>query len=78
MVYPFRLPIVGVAKFCNDGELPCSNMEYEDVVYCPDTMTYKTASQEKEIRRLKEELENKKMERKKSLESIISYFYKRN
>lgn len=77
MVYPFKLPKVGVARFCDSSEPPVTNIEYEDVIYCPETMSYKTATQERQIQALQKELELQKVKKKKSLDDIISYFYKR-
>lgn len=52
--------------------------EYDEVWLDPITLTYKTRHQEEQIQELKEQLENKKKEREKSLKSIIGYFYKKS
>jgi len=54
-----------------------SYREYEEVYYDWNTMTYKTKSQEIENQILQNKLRMKEEDRKKSLKSIIGYFYKR-
>ena len=45
--------------------------------YDEKTLTYGTLHQSEEISLLKQQLEDKKAERQRSLKSIIGYFYKR-
>lgn len=77
-----------MAAFSNDVRFPRpprissgygepSLSKYDEVWFDPNTLTYKTRHQEEQIRELKEQLENKKKEREKSLKSIIGYFYKK-
>lgn len=77
MSYPIRLPKVGYARASFGAEISTADMGYEEVIYCPETIGYKTVTQEREIIKLRKELEEKKVDRRKSLDNIISYFYKK-
>lgn len=77
MAYSIRLPKVGYARASFGAEISTADMGYEEVMYCPETMEYKTVTQEREIIKLRKELEEKKVDRRKSLDNIISYFYKK-
>ena len=73
---PYRIPLPQQARVITNGDIP-TNIEYDEVYYDHNTMSYKTASQERQNQILRLEIENKKQERKKSLKSIVGYFYKR-
>jgi len=59
-----------------DGEIT-SQVEYDEVIYNYNTMTYETLSQRNQIIQLQNELAEKKKDTRDKLKSIIGYFYKR-
>lgn len=74
----YKMPIIPPPRVRSgyDFDTP-TRMEYDEVIYDPRTNRYLTLSQEKEIERLNKELEEKKVERRKDLENIIGYFYRK-
>ena len=68
-------PTPQVRSVCDFG-VP-SRMEYDEVIFDPRTNRYLTLSQEREIERLKKELEEKEEIRNEGIKNIIGYFYKR-
>lgn len=53
-------------------------VDYEEVIFDYKTNRYLTLSQEREIQRLNKQLQEVNVEKKKKLEHIIGYYYKRN
>lgn len=53
-----------------------TQQQYDEVYRDHGTMMFRTRSQDNEIRRLQDALADKKIERERSVKSIIGYFYK--
>jgi len=76
----YRIPLPGEPRIISsnsDEYRNCDFNKYDTIIYSPETNTYQSVNQMRRIRELESQLEDKKKEREKSLESIISYFYKR-
>ena len=71
----YRLPIPKVAKV---GNINPEQLEYDEVIYDYNSNRYLTLSQMRENEALRKQLELQKVEKRRNLENIIGYYYKRN
>lgn len=69
--FPRRVPIQ------RRGEGETSKVEYDEVIYDYQSDRYLTRHQQEEIKKLKMELEQKKIDKRNKLKNIIGYYYKR-
>lgn len=77
--YYQKIPIIPPVQVFR-GDMPpgsTSQMQYEEVYQDHNTMTIRTRGQDEQIKRLEAELQEKKKDKRKKLESIIGYFYKK-
>jgi hypothetical protein len=73
-----RYPKMPAPNF-RDGSTPTYNdLGYYEIYKDQDTMTYRSIEQDKEIAKLKFELQEKQKTTKLRLENLIAYYYKRN
>ncbi len=75
----YKLPIIPLPKVHrvgDDRDIP-TQVEYDEVIYNYNTMTYETLSQRNQIQQLRQELEEKEKQRVKNIKSIVGYFYKK-
>lgn len=76
MVNDYREFLVSKIKMAN-YERGVSTAQYDTILYNPHTNTFESLEQKRKIEKLESELKKKEVEREKSLQSIIAYFYKR-
>ena len=82
MAYGFNGSIVKIAKqqemtIASSIDMPTAQIEYEEYYYNPNSMSYTKIENPHEIERLKKELVQQKEEKKRKLQNIIGYYYKR-
>lgn len=70
-----KLPRFRTAQ--NISDIPLQALEPDELYYDYASSSYRTKSAEAQIRLLQEQLKNKEVKRKKDLQHIISYYYKR-
>ena len=77
-MYPdrFKIPLPTPPRVVMHGQIP-DQIQYDEAYYDYQTATYRTRSQDVQIQRLKEELEEKKRSDRDKVKSIIGYFFKR-
>ena len=73
-----RLPIVPIPTVKHGYDFgEYTKLEYDEVRYDYNTNRYITLSQEQEIYRLKDQLDKQNEEKRRKLDNIIGYYYKR-
>ena len=73
-----KLPIIPHAKVRSVHGFEAPDMiEYDEVVFDYNTNRYLTLSQQRENDALRDEIKKQKEKKKKKLEHIIGYYYKR-